>query len=328
MELINWWAPIAWLLVIAALVGGYFWRRGDRSPDRDDSVAVAHSTRLTALPAYARVLRRYRALVGILVVGLVLLVIGGIGLTSRLASVQAVSTDLKNRDIVLCLDVSGSMIDYDTRVVDVFDELAREFTGERISLVVFNASAVTYFPLTSDYEYVSSQFSRIQAEFVSEEQSYYAGTLVGDGSSLVGDGLASCAVRFDAPDTERSRSIILVTDNLVAGKSIFTLPEAGAVAKDRGIRVYGINPGDAAAKDYLGDLAGEFEDVVTDTGGGYYALDDPGTIPTIVEEITAQQAALTRGPTRIERHDEPAIWVITAFLGLAVFFGAAWRLKR
>ena len=55
---------------------------------------------------------------------------------------------------MLCLDVSGSMIAYDAAVLEVFEQLTEEFTGERISMVVFNASAVTYFPLTNDYDYI------------------------------------------------------------------------------------------------------------------------------------------------------------------------------
>ena len=227
---------------------------------------------------------------------------------------------------MLCLDISGSMIDYDERVLDVFSDLAEEFTGERISLVVFNASAVTYFPLTSDYDYITEQFERLNEDFAAEDGAYYRGTLIGDGSSLVGDGLASCALRFD--DTpERSQSIILVTDNLIVGTPIFTLEEAGALAVDRGIRVYGVNPGDTAAKDYLREFAIEFREVIEASGGAYYPLDDPEAIPSIVQQITAEEALAIAGPLQVQRRDEPALFVLLAGLGLAALFAAAWRVR-
>ncbi|TBN56359.1 VWA domain-containing protein [Glaciihabitans arcticus] len=328
MEVIFWWMPLLWLLVIAGVVAVLLWLRRKRAGADSSSLPIANSERLTSLPGYARALRRYRALLAGVCASIVILLLVGIGLTMRFASVDVRQPELKSRDIVLCLDVSGSMIDYDSEVVDVFSDLADEFEGERISLVIFNASAVTYFPLTSDYDYIQRQFAKLQEEFVSPDQSYYEGTLIGDGSSLVGDGLASCATKFDAPDDPRSRSVILVTDNLIAGEQIFTLPEAGQLAADRNVRVYGINPGDSSAKSYLDELATEFKQVVEATGGGYFALEDPENIPAIVDAITAEQAALMKGPVQLVRTDEPGFFVLLAFLGVAGLFVLAWRLRR
>ena len=329
MEVTYWWLAPIWLVVIAGVVWLVLRRERKRDAAAAASLPVANSERLTQLPGYRRALARYRALVFGLVASIVLVLVAGVGLSMRFARLDVTQPDLKNRDIVLCLDVSGSMIDYDTEVVDVFSDLAEKFQGERISLVVFNASAVTYFPLTSDYDYIQKQFAQLQDEFAADEEgTYYRGTLLGDGSSLVGDGLATCAVRFDATDEPRSRSVILVTDNLIAGDPIFTLPEAGDLASERGVRVYGINPGDTDAKDYLDGLAREFEQVVTSTGGSYFALDDPRGIPSIVDEITAQQAALMRGPVQLVRADEPAFFVGLGALGLAGIFVLAWRVRR
>lgn len=327
MEVIYWWMPIAWVVLLAVVAVVVALLRKRSKPDAA-SLPVAHTDRLTALPSYRRALSRYRTLIALVSIAAIALLVASVGLASRFATTEVVQPDLRNRDIVLCLDISGSMIDYDTKVLDVFSDLAQKFEGERLSLVVFNASAVTYFPLTSDATYIRDQFARLQGEFAAGGDGYYAGTLIGNGSSLVGDGLASCATRFDSPGQERSRSVILVTDNLVAGEPIFSLPEAGKLAEDRSIRVYGINPGDQDSKDYLAPLADEFKQVVTSTGGGYYSLDDPGTIPEIVSQITAQQAALSRGPAQLIREDQPGPWVLAAFLALAGLFLVGWRLRR
>ena len=325
MELIFWWTIPVWaaLVVVVALL-----LRRRRAERAAVSLPIAHRDRLTSLPGYARALGRYRRLLVLIVASLAVVLFGAVALTARPASVASVQPELKNRDIVLCLDISGSMVDYDKEVLDVFGELAQQFTGERISLVVFNASAVTRFPLTSDYDYISNQLTELREQFDSTDSDYYRGTLYGNGSSLVGDGLASCAVRFDSPDQERSRSVILVTDNLIAGKPVFTLPEAGELARSRGVRVYGINPGDTEAKAYLAELATEFRTVVDGTGGAYYALDDPATIPSIVDDITAQQAASMTGEPELVLVDQPAFGVLLAFVGLAGFFGLVWRLRR
>jgi len=330
MELtfVAWWAPLAWLVALAAAVAVAALIARRRRRRTAESLPIAHRDRLTALPGYARALRRYRRLLVGLIASLLVLLAGVALITARPASVSSVQPKLSNRDIVLCLDVSGSMVDYDKEVLDVFGELSEQFTGERISLVVFNASAVTRFPLTSDYDYITEQFADLRADFDSENSDYYRGTLFGNGSSLVGDGLASCAVRFDAPDAERSRSVILVTDNLIAGEPIFTLAEAGQLARDRGVTVFGINPGDTAAKSYLADLAIEFRTVVEGTGGSYFALDDPKAIPSIVDQITAQQAAEMVGEPQVVLTDQPAVPVLVAVLGLVGLFVFAWRLRR
>jgi Ca-activated chloride channel family protein len=325
VELIFWWTIPVWVALVVVVALLLRRRRAERAAQ---SLPIAHRDRLTSLPGYARALARYRRLLVLIVATLAVVLFGAAALTARPASVASVQPELKNRDIVLCLDISGSMVDYDKEVLDVFGELAQQFTGERISLVVFNASAVTRFPLTSDYDYISKQLLELREQFDSAESDYYRGTLYGNGSSLVGDGLASCAVRFDSPDQERSRSVILVTDNLIAGEPVFTLPEAGELARSRGVRVYGINPGDTQAKAYLAELATEFRTVVDGTGGAYYALDDPATIPSIVDDITAQQAASMTGEPELVLVDQPAFGVLLAFLGLAGFFGLVWRLRR
>jgi len=328
LTLINWWAPLVSLVALAAAVAiaALLARRSRRRTA--ESLPIAHRDRLTALPGYKRALRRYRRLLVGLIASVLVLLIGVAAITARPASVSSVQPKLSNRDIVLCLDVSGSMVDYDKQVLDVFGELSEQFTGERISLVVFNASAVTRFPLTSDYDYITKQFADLRADFDSENSDYYRGTLFGNGSSLVGDGLASCVVRFDNPDAQRSRSVILVTDNLIAGEPIFTLPEAGQLAQDRGVTLFGINPGDSDAKAYLADLAKEFRSVVEATGGSYFALDDPNAIPSIVDQITAQQAAEMVGEPQIVLTDKPAIPVLIALLGLLGLLAFAWRLRR
>jgi hypothetical protein len=328
VEVIAWWAPIVWAaasVLVVVLVVLQVRRARAKSRNR---LPVAHANRLTALPAYRRALAAYRALVIGFVVCVIALIALSAVLTARPATVKLTNPELHNRDIVLCLDVSGSMISYDEAVLDVFGSLTKEFTGERISLVVFNASAVTYFPLTNDYDYITQQLTRLGTEFDDDDPSYYDGTLLGNGSSLVGDGLASCVTRFDRTQDDRSRSVILVTDNIIAGEQIFSLPQAAALAVDRGVRVYGINPGDTTAKDYLREYAVEFEKAMDDSGGAYYPLEDPAVVPSVVDAIEAEQAAVIPGAPLVTRTEHPEVYILAAFGVLAALLLLAWRLKR
>jgi len=325
---INWWMPLAAAVFIAAVVVAVVLVRRSRAEHAALSLPIAHGDRLTSLPSYRAALRRYRILVIAAVSLVVLALLASVTLASRPAAPTVATPDLASRDIVLCLDVSGSMVDYDAEIVDVFATLSQEFTGERISLVLFNASAVTYFPLSSDYDYIARQLERLQESFTENDDTIYSGTLLGDGSSLIGDGLAACSLRFDTPEADRSRSIILATDNLLAGNAIYTLPQAGQLAAESDIRVYGINPGDTAAREYLDSLAVEYQSVVEATGGAYYALDDPDAIPAIVDRITSEQAAALPGAPATVQRDAPAWPFLALLLAVGGYFVLAWRLKR
>ena len=331
MELIYWWLPIVWLFLIAGVVGLALWLRArKRARTSADAVPLAHSDRLTELPAYRAALARYRATLYGAIAVLAIVLVAAVVMSSRLVSISSYQPEMRNRDIVLCLDVSGSMIDYDAALVRTFRDLVNEFDGERIGLVLFNASAVTYFPLTSDYAFVHEQLAYLENDLSSplSEYEFINGTLLGEGSSLIGDGLGSCVMRFDDLEKDRSRSVVLATDNYVAGEPILTLPEAGAFASERDVRVYGINPGDISSKDYIAAFAAEMEEVVLGTDGGYYALADPGAIPSIVEGIEEQQTTRLTGKTILVRTDEPTWPFLVGLAGTALIMYFGWRLKR
>ncbi|MET3718645.1 MULTISPECIES: VWA domain-containing protein [unclassified Arthrobacter] len=111
----------------------------------------------------------------------------------RTVEVTTITPEQRNRDIMLCLDTSGSMSSADAAVVEVFGVLAKEFDGERIGLTIFDSSAVQVFPLTDDYGYVQEQLQMADDAFNGNPGSagFLDGTWSGRGSSLIGDGLAS-----------------------------------------------------------------------------------------------------------------------------------------
>jgi Ca-activated chloride channel homolog len=277
-----------------------------------------------ALPSVIRVARRrIVAFAGLVALGVVAVGAAAV-LASRPVAEQTIEPETRNRDVMLCLDVSGSMTDVDAEVVALFSRLAEDFAGERIGLTIFNSSPVRVFPLTDDYAFVRDQLDAMQESFESVEPvpEHWIGTLNGPGASLVGDGLAACALGFDSPDTERARSIILATDNEVNGAESITLDEAAAYAGSLDVRVFAIDPGvEDAATGLALRAAGER------TGGGYFGLHDETTVDTVVSEVQKQDATVLRGQARIVRVDAPGPWpVVLAACGLA-FVVVAWRVR-
>jgi Ca-activated chloride channel family protein len=309
------------VLLVALLVWLVLRLRGVAAP-----VALANTGMLRALPEYRRAVRRHRwmvaggvALVGILAVAAVL---GAARPVQRMTLVD----QKDNRDIVLCLDVSGSMIDVDAEVVSTFLRLAEGFRGERISMVIFNSSAVPVFPLTDDYDFVSDQLRRAQRSLtlVDGKDPFFAGTLNGAGSSLIGDGLATCVRSFDHPELKRARSVILASDNEAAGKSLFTLPEGGQLATTAGIQVYGMNPSDNPSS----SAAVEMRQVVESTGGIYFALNDVSAVRRTLEAVTSREATRIPSAPRTVIHDAPGIPIALATLAVLAFLAlrrVRWR---
>jgi Ca-activated chloride channel family protein len=265
---------------------------------------------------------RIAALVGVLLLALVSIGAAAV-VAARPMEERLVPPASLSRDIMLCLDVSGSMIDVDAEIVDVFDQLAEDFEGERIGLVIFNSSAVQIFPLTDDYDFVRDQLQRMRESFdyVDTTPEHWVGTLNGAGASLVGDGLAACALGFDNPDVARARSIILATDNEVNGAETVTLEEAAAYARSLGVRVFAIDPTEEGSPTSAG-----LQEASTTTGGVYYGLRDATTVEGVVAEVQAEEATVLQGQPQILRIDAPGPWLVVvavAALALVVVGGRA-----
>ena len=203
---------------------------------------LANSASLFQLPAVRKRIRAQRWLHALLAVLLVSGLVSAAAIAGRPVRVTERSDALANRDIVLCLDVSTSMVRIDSSVLTTFSEILEDFDGERVGIVAWNSAAQTIVPLTDDYELLRDQLSElgdvldIDPENVTYKQQLayqeaFGGTVNSsiNGSSLAGDGLASCAQAFDNQGLERSRSIILATDNQVIdpdNEQIYPLPDA------------------------------------------------------------------------------------------------------
>lgn len=137
-------------------------------------------------------------------------------------------------DIILCIDVSGSMMAQDLlpNRMEAAKQVAADFVAsrptDRIGVVIFSGESFTLVPLTTDKDVLQSQIFSIQRGMLED------GTAIGDGLGVSVDRLKNSPTK--------SKIIILLTDGENQGGRID--PLAGKeLAKAFGIRVYTIGVG-------------------------------------------------------------------------------------
>ncbi len=168
----------------------------------------------------------------------VLRVVALTALTVALARPQSSNVtetiDSDGIDIVLAIDVSGSMLaeDFKPNRIEAAKKVANEFIdrrmGDRIGLVIFSGESFTQCPVTIDHAVLKEQVANIES-----------GMLV-DGTAI-GDGLATAVDRL-RNTKGKSRIAILLTDGVNNTGKIG--PETALeIAKAYKIRVYTIGVG-------------------------------------------------------------------------------------
>lgn len=323
---------LAWFaLGVVALLAGIRVVRRRRAPEPPDALRLANAARLAESRAWRRRLVVYRALLVLTLTAVLAAGLSAAVLSARVVERDTADPRLRVRDVMLCLDVSTSMQEADQQVLREYERLVRRFRGERIGLTIFNSAPVSVFPLTSDYDYAVQQLRLIGRSFGYVTQggipSIYSGTVYGEtGSSLIGDGLASCLARLhDAGEERRSSSVILATDNAVGGAPLITLGQAAGIAERTGVRVYGLDGSPRAGTQDPAAVA--FREAVRHTGGAYFPLADSETVTQIVEAVRERQAEAVPSAPRVQERDAPeAVWVVLS-VAVGLLLVLAWRLR-
>lgn len=326
MEIGNFFVFFGMLAVFVAVMLIIFLKER-ASKLKKDTVYVANTKLLASLPEFVSQYRKYR---GNLIVASILLIAvtaSIVMLSGRIVNATTITPQQYNRDIMLCLDVSTSMSEANEAVVDTYMNLLEEFEGERVSLVVWNSTAYQQFPFTDDYGYLNEQLEELKEIFKElsvtpdNYQYYFYGTLGAIDtvdSSLAGDGLATCAMKFDKQETteQRYRSIIFATDNEVMGSENITLNQAMTLLRDRDIELYTINP-------YPGTtFANGLREATESIDGKYYALTDRSAVKGIVEKINEDQIESFPGEKQRVIFDNPNLFlgILLFLLPLYIFF--------
>lgn len=310
------------LLVLALLVLGLmvWWARARGRRATGPASYVAHATRLRALPRYQALVRRQVAIGLCLTAAALIACAGAVLLAGRVQERQTTEQTDRTRDIILCLDASGSMAEVDAQVLSEFRRIVTGLQGERVGLTIWSGVAITVFPLTDDYDFVLDQLSEAESAFgaggiYSDEYVYFtAGTVIDwEVQSQLGDGLASCVQRFDRRDEDRSRAIVLASDNEPIGTGIYDVPEAAELAAEEDVVVHGIAAPTTAERP---SAAREFEDAVTTTGGTFSLLGEDGSAATVIEAIGDLEAKEIERPPVVRVLDRPSLGTAVAGIGI------------
>lgn len=218
-----------WLFALLPLaIGWYIWKRKKQTA----SLTISSVNGFKAAPSLLAKLKP--ALFGLRMLALACIIVA-------MARPRSVDVSSKNRttqgiDIVMAVDVSGSMLAKDLKpnrmeaLKDVAEDFVDNRPNDRIGLVVYAGESYTKTPVTSDKALVKEAIKSIQ----------YDDQVLEDGTGI-GVGLATAINRLKESKA-KSRVIILLTDGVNNNGQID--PRAAAeIAKHYNIKVYTIGIG-------------------------------------------------------------------------------------
>ena len=233
-------------------------------------------------------------------------------------------------DIMLCMDVSGSMgsMDIPPSRMDVAKEVAEDFVRnrpvDRIGLVIFSGESFTQCPLTTDKNTLINHIRSLENR-----------ALLKDGT-IIGEGLATAVDRL-SHGTSKTKIIILITDGKEDAPETRLIDPLTAleIAKSKAVKVYTIGMGASASNivEVTGSRPGgknpniDFLDesllkkIASETGGLYFrARDKEGLIETYkeIDQLEKSKIEVTSF-NKVEEKFLPFILASLVFLLLEVF---------
>lgn len=329
MDLIPTQLAWPWVLpavAVAVLVLLGWWARRPRRASQAP-VLVAHTAALRSLPRYRRLAQRRRRLGLLLVSGAMLVVAGAALVVARPQTLETSPRDSRARDLMVCLDASASMDDDNATLVRELRSIVGQLPGDRVGMMIWSSAGVLVFPLTDDYDYVRTQLDRAEDAFTGHPRGFYAGVdLPDEGASLIGDGIVSCARRFDGPEASRTRVLLVTSDNDPLGEPTYSLSEAAAYAAEHHVLVYGIGASSLGEPDREAARQ-EFAAVAAQTGGVFTLAgraDGPELISSRIQDLAR---ARDTQPPRTTAYDSPYAGALVAGPGL-LLLAAAWVGQR
>ena len=234
-------------------------------------------------------------------------------------------SNIEVNDIVLCIDVSRSMLAEDIRPnrLEVAKERIREFARmrptDRISIVIFSEKVFTLLPLTTDPALVDQVLSEISIGYL------------GSGTNI-GDGLALSVARAVNSET-KNKVIVLLTDG-VANVGTLTPIQAAEEARKFGIKVYTIGLGtdsDAKIPVSNGVFGTQYQLIpggsidyktlreISDlTGGKFYPAKSEGALKEILGDIQKLEKTEIKVNHQIVYDEKYYIYLL---IGVAILFG-------
>lgn len=221
-------------------------------------------------------------------------------------------------DIVLCIDVSGSMTaqDLTPNRLEAAKQVAIDFVNkrvtDRIGVVIFSGESFTQCPLTTDKRVLVSAIQNIR------------NGLLEDGTAI-GSGLGTSVDRIRSSKS-KSKVVILLTDGENNG-GLIDPKTAKEIAKTFGVKVYTIGVGtDGYAPQPMNTPLGVvmqqgkvsideklLKEIASETGGKYFRAKDNEGLTGIYDEIDRLEKSKVEFSTNT-RHTEKFFPFVAAAL--------------
>ena len=234
-------------------------------------------------------------------------------------------TEGRGVDIMLCLDVSGTMQAEDfspKNRLHVAKERAKEFvarrTGDRIGLVVFSGYALTQCPLTADKAIVNRLIDRMDFGMMED-------------GTAIGMGLAAAVGRLK-DSRSKDRVVILLTDGRNNAGEMD--PQAAArLAQACGVKVYCIGVGSKGpvpmpvqdpffGKRYVQvefDLdAKTLKEIARTTGGEFFLASDAEGLKMVYDEIDRMEPVTYKVREHTVYHEKAGVFLLPALILMAL----------
>lgn len=228
-------------------------------------------------------------------------------------------------DIVLAMDVSGSMLaeDFKPNRLEAAKRVASNFIegrkSDRIGLVVFSGEAFTQVPLTIDHHILIKQLSSLKSGMIK------------DGTAL-GDGLATAINRIKESDA-KSKVIILLTDGINNQGAVDPM-SAAEIAALYNIRLYTIGVGTQGLAPYpfrdpFGHVRYQNVEVELDEqllthmaqsthDGHYFRATNKKSLQQIFDQIDQMEKSKIDVTQYAQSKDEYQGWLLLAAIALAL----------
>ncbi len=301
-----------WLfLLLPATVVWYFWKRKQQS-------ATLKISSVKGFKAQKSLLAKLKPLLFVLrTLALSSLIIAMA--RPRKVDISSQTKSTKGIDIVMAIDVSGSMLAKDLKPnrMEALKKVAESFVkgrpNDRIGIVVYAAEAYTKTPVTSDKAIIQQAINDIRYNNVLQ-----------DGTGI-GMGLTTAVNRLK-DSKAKSKVIILLTDGV--NNAGFIEPEtASQIAREYGIKVYtiGIGTNGNAMFPYAYAPNGGFlfrmmpveidvsllQTIARNTGGKYFRASSNSKLESIYNEINKLETTEIQ-ELKFYDYDEryrPFVWI-------------------
>jgi len=270
------------LIIIPLLIVWYWFRYKSREPEMSFSDVGAFDGDTKSPKVW---LRHSLFVLRLLALALLIIAIARPQSTSRKKNIS-----VEGIDIVLALDVSGSMLarDFKPDRLEAAKKIAKDFISkrpdDRIGLVIFSGEAFTQVPLTTDHAMINDMFREIKSGMIED-------------GTAIGDGLATAVSRLEESDAI-SKVVILLTDGVNNAGSVDPM-SAAEIAKLYGVRVYTIGIGSRGYAPYpvqtpfgtqMQQMKVQIDEdllqkIAKETGGHYFRATGNAKLREIFKEI-------------------------------------------